>query len=314
MILICSSIIFGFLVLMWSADKFINGAVALAHNMGMSPMIIGITVVSIGTSSPEILVTLLSTLTGHSNLAVGNVLGSNIANIGLVMGITLIISPMPFIFSNIKKELLLLIAITLLASILLIDHVLAYHDSILLLAGFLISLLLLFHWQKQSTSQNTDIEIPNISTTKAALLLTLGLIVMIISSRILIWGAIEVARALKVSELIIGLSIVALGTSLPELAASVMSALKKHHDIAIGNIIGSNLFNLVLVMAVPGFTGSNNINSSAFNRDVPVMLALTFILFATAFIYRNKQTIGRMPGVIMLICYLSYTVLLYLLQ
>ncbi|GAA4647767.1 calcium/sodium antiporter [Kistimonas scapharcae] len=319
MLLATGAILAGFITLMWSADKFVNGAAATARNFGMSPMLIGLTIVSIGTSAPEILVSLMAAMSGYGSLAVGNAVGSNIANIGLVLGITAIVAPLPVKSDVVRREIPLLMIITVLAGLLLIDNQLGHLDGILLISGLILTLYLIYRWQRQPDSNlqttagaETEEELPDISQAKATVLLIVGLLVMVASSRLLVWGATEVARALGISELIIGLTIVAIGTSLPELAASVVSALKKHHDIALGNIVGSNIFNLLAVMAVPGIVAPATIDPAAFQRDVPAMIAITALLLILALAGRKRQRIGRGAGVLLAACYLGYTLLLYL--
>lgn len=319
MLLSTGAILIGFIALLWSADRFVNGATGIARNVGMSPMLIGLTIVSIGTSAPEILLSLIASLSQHGNLAVGNALGSNITNIGFVLGITAIIAPLSLKRQVALREIPLLMVITVLAGLLLINHHLGRIDGILLISGLIPTLYVIYHWHRQaesptqpSTDSETDAELPEISNRKAVLLLTFGLLTMIISSYLLIWGATKIARTLGVSELIIGLTIIAIGSSLPELATSVVSALKKHHDIALGNIVGSNIFNLLVVMAVPGLVAPVMIDPAAFHRDVPVMTAITALLLILALAGRKRQMIGQRAGILLVACYFSYTLLLYL--
>lgn len=307
------AIITGLVLLVWSADRFVIGAAATARNFGMSPMLIGLTIVSFGTSAPEILVSYMASINDAGELAVGNALGSNIANIALVLGITAIIAPLPVKSGVLRKELPLLLAVTVFAGMLLLDLQLTIVDSAVLLSMLALSLYLFQRFQRNASpeeSASEEEELPELKTGNAVFWLILGLVILAGSSRLLVWGATEVALALGVSELIIGLTIVAIGTSLPELAASVTSALKGHHDLAIGNVVGSNIFNLVAVMAVPGLIAPLSIDSIVLLRDYSVMLGLTVALIAFGLIQKPPK-INRYEGVLLTTLYAGYLVLLY---
>lgn len=307
------AIITGLVLLVWSADRFVIGAAATARNFGMSPMLIGLTIVSFGTSAPEILVSYMASINDAGELAVGNALGSNIANIALVLGITAIIAPLPVKSGVLRKELPLLLAVTVFAGMLLLDLQLTIVDSAVLLSMLALSLYLFQRFQRNASpeeSASEEEELPELKTGNAIFWLLLGLVILAGSSRLLVWGATEVALALGVSELIIGLTIVAIGTSLPELAASVTSALKGHHDLAIGNVVGSNIFNLVAVMAVPGLIAPLSIDSIVLLRDYSVMLGLTVALIAFGLIQKPPK-INRYEGVLLTTLYAGYLVLLY---
>ncbi|WP_426416091.1 calcium/sodium antiporter [Aestuariirhabdus sp. LZHN29] len=312
------SIIAGFAALIWSADKFVEGAAATARQLGMSPLLIGLTVVALGTSAPEILVSIMAAMDGHAGLAAGNAIGSNIANIGLVLAITALIAPLPVKNSLILREIPLLVAITLLAGWCLLDLHLGLVDGILLLSGLAITLYLLFRWQKpplaaenQQLADNEADEIPDIPLARALAILLVGLTVLLVSARALVWGATEIALLFGVSDLVIGLTVVAIGTSLPELAASVASALKGHHDIALGNIVGSNIFNLLAVLAMPGLIAPTHFETEILLRDYASMLALTLLLAAMAWLALRRGGIGRYSGGILFACYSAYYVALY---
>jgi len=308
------SILAGLVVLVWSADRFVIGAAATAKNSGMSPLLIGLTIVSFGTSAPEILVSLMASLSGSGNLAVGNAVGSNIANIALVLGITAMIAPLPVKSAVLKKEIPLLVGVTLLAGALLYDLHLSLTDGIILVTALLFCLVLFAKFQQSSDPDDhlndESEEIPEMATKTAIFWLILGLTLLIISSRMLVWGAVEVATQMGVSELVIGLTIVAIGTSLPELAASVASALKKHHDIALGNVVGSNIFNLAAVMAIPGFVNPITMDAVAFNRDYLVMLAVTIALVIFCLIQKPAR-INRLEGGLLTAAYAGYMFVLY---
>ncbi len=308
------AIVAGLVLLVWSADRFVIGAAATAYNFGMSPMLIGLTIVAFGTSAPEILVSVMAATTGAGELAVGNALGSNIANIALVLGITALVAPLPVKSGVLRKEIPLLLAITLLAGLILYDLNLGMLDSLILLIALVVSLVL-FHRFQQNAEPGDGIaeeeeEIPHLKTGAALLWLLLGLIVLAASSRMLVWGATEIALALGVSELIIGLTIVAIGTSLPELAASVASALKNQHDIAIDNIVGSNIFNLAAVMAVPGLVTSIDLESAVLLRDYSAMLMLTVLLLLFC-LWQRPPSVSRAEGGLLTAVYAGYLLLLY---
>lgn len=307
------AIITGLVLLVWSADRFVIGAAATARNFGMSPMLIGLTIVSFGTSAPEMLVSYMASINDAGDLAVGNALGSNIANIALVLGITAIIAPLPIRSGVLRKELPLLLVVTILAGMLLLDLKLTLVDSLVLLSMLGMSLYLFQRFQKTASPGDTaseEEELPELKTSSAMFWLILGLVILAGSSRLLVWGATEVALALGVSELIIGLTIIAIGTSLPELAASVASALKGHHDMAIGNVVGSNIFNLVAVMAIPGLIAPLAIDSMVLLRDYGVMLGLTATLIIFGLI-QKPPSINRVEGGLLTALYAGYLVLLY---
>ncbi len=311
------AIVGGIIGLIWSADKFVLGASTTARNLGVSVLIIGLTVVSFGTSAPEIFTSATAALRGAPELAIGNVIGSNIANIGVVLSITVMICPIHIPVSLLKEELPVLMIVTLAAVYIFQDLTINWVDGLILLI-----LLALFVWfilktknalKKEHAVEAEDIEdyIADISTNKALGLMLLGLLVLLLSANVLVYGATGIARTLGVSELIIGLTIVAIGTSLPELAASAMGALRGHHDLALGNVVGSNILNLLLVLPVPAFLAPLSIDPEVFWRDTLAMLFITLILTLTVFIkIRTRQKLGRAIGAVLLLLYLAYTGLL----
>tara|TARA_R110002167_G_scaffold9390_2_gene42848 strand:+ start:9810 stop:10775 length:966 start_codon:yes stop_codon:yes gene_type:complete len=310
------AVLIGLVVLVWSADKFVLGAAATARRLGMSPLLVGLTIVSIGTSAPELFVSAVATLDGAGNLAIGNALGSNITNIGLVLGITALVSPIPLKKKLLRKELPLLLLVSILVGLTLADLELSYIDSILLLAGLVAAMYILFQESDDSGESLVDEDeaaaIESLSTKMAVFWLLLGLVCLMISSKALVWGATEIARSFGISDLMIGLTIVAIGTSLPELAASVASALKGHHDIAIGNVIGSNIFNLLAVMPVPGLIATVAVEPMALYRDLPVMLALTLVLLVLFILNRRSGVMGRFSGSLLGLSYLGYLTTLFM--
>lgn len=308
-------LVLGFVALIWSADKFLSGAAATATNMGVSKMMIGLTVVSVGTSAPEIVVASMAALDGNSLLAVGNAIGSNIANIGLVLGITAIITPLPFSANVLRKELPWLLGATFLAVILLFDRRLDFVDGIILLLGLTYILWQLMasqsdpEYSTEAISDELD-DLPEMTNRQSIIWLTVGLIVLLISAQVLVYAATNIATALGVSDLIIGLTIVAVGTSLPELAATVGSAIKGQPDIAIGNIVGSNILNILAVLAVPGLIHATDIDYAALWRDSGMMLALTLMLALFTYGLNSRAVITRFEGSVMLMAWIGYNLLL----
>ncbi len=312
MLLATAAIVVGFILLVWGADRFVIGAAALARNLGVAPLLIGLTIVGFGTSAPEILVSAMASYQGNPALAIGNALGSNIANIGLILGATALISPLLVKSDILRREYPLLLIVSIGAFVLLSDGSLGRIDGVILLLGLVTSLLLVIHIAKSRVRKDPleaefDAEIPtDLSTFAAIAWFTLGLALLLISSRMLVWGAVEIAQTFGVSDLVIGLTIVAIGTSLPELAASIMSALKNEHDIAIGNIIGSNLYNLLAVLSVPGLFAPTQVADAVLTRDMPIMLGLTLALYVMGRGRDGNGHINRIEGSILLACFIGY--------
>ena len=314
MLLACLAVAVGLVVLVWSADRFVLGAAASARHLGMSPLLIGMTIVSLGTSAPEIFVSLSASFDGAGTLAIGNALGSNIANIGLVLGITALIAPLPIQGRMLKKEIPILLLVTVIAGLVLQDLVIDFWDGIILLSCLVVTLFWLFFENSDQGTTGIDEDeskaMDELSTKQSLFWLVVGLIALMFSAKLLVWGAVEVARFFEISELVIGLTIVAIGTSLPELAASVTSALKGHHDIAIGNVVGSNIFNLLSVLPIPGLVAVTQIEGSALYRDYTTMLLLTLLLIAFLYGSRKAKRVGRRAGSLLLLAYVSYLGLL----
>ena len=307
------AILAGFIVLTWSADRFVEGSAATAKNWGISPMLIGLTVVSIGTSAPEILVSLMSSLQGHTEIAVGNALGSNIANMGLVLGATALIAPLPVKAALAKREIPWLILVTLIAGGCLVNYYLGLFDSLVLLATLIATLYLMIRWQKHHPDELlVEEDIPEASSGKAWFELLSGLALLLVSAQVLVWGATQIASLMGISELVVGLTVVAIGTSLPELAASITSAIKGHHDIALGNVVGSNIFNLLAVLSMPGLVAPGELNESIIIRDYPVTLGFTLLIAAMAMFGKKTKSIGRFSGIALLLGYCAYGILLYI--
>jgi len=310
------AIIGGFALLVWGADRFVHGAAATARNLGVSTLVIGLTIVGFGTSAPELLVSAMAAMSHNSGLAVGNAIGSNITNVGLVIGVTAIISPLVVNSSTLRREFPLLFVVMLLALSLLLDHRLSRADGFILLGG----LVLLIVWlvrlgmsshRPEPMTKEFEREIPRVSLPIGLLWTAIGLLVLLVSSRILVYGAVNIAHMLNISDLVIGLTIVAIGTSLPELAASVMSAVKNEPDIALGNVIGSNMFNLLGVLGIPGAISPLDINPEVLTRDFSFMIGLTIAMFFFAYGFKKPGKINRLEGAILLGIYVAYMVVLY---
>lgn len=307
----------GFILLIWSADRFICGAAAVARNLNISPLVIGLTIVGFGTSAPEMLVAVFASVDGSPSLAIGNAIGSNITNIALVLGIAALITPLDVHSRILKKELPLLLGAMLLVLMLIMDGTLQRTDGIILFS----SLILLMWWitrtallarDHDALEQEYQEELPgDMPMTRAIFWLVLGLLILMVSSKLLVWGAVNIATDLGVSKLVIGLTVIAIGTSLPELAASVAAALKNEHDIAIGNVVGSNLFNTLGVLAIPGILAPSTLEAGIMGRDAPVAFLLTIALFIMAYGFRGPGRINRLEGGLLLLAFCSYQVLIY---
>lgn len=317
-------IVFGFAGLIWSADRFVLGASTTARNLGVSPLIIGLTIVAFGTSAPEIFTSATASLQGSPTIAVGNAIGSNIANLGIVLAVTVLIHPVEIPLSLMKKELPALLLVSFICFVVFADFTLNYFDGVLLLF-----LVIVFAWRILKNLEVLDKDedgeegkiidpdeisdefIAEMSTAKALGLLLFGLVLLVISANILVEGARSVALSLGVSELIIGLTVMAIGTSLPELATSLTSAFKGHYDLVLGNIIGSNIMNILLVLPVPSLLSPFVIQQEVLTRDYATMMLIT--LGTAYFLYmrsRKKQRIGRLGGTVLLTIYIAYTGLL----
>ncbi|MEE4381861.1 MAG: calcium/sodium antiporter [Pseudomonadales bacterium] len=310
------TLILGFVTLVWSADRFLNGAAATACELGMSPLLVGLTIVSLGTSAPEILVALAAASEGTPLLAIGNAIGSNITNIGLVLGFTALLVPLPFAHSVLREEMPWLLATTAAALLALVDLELGLLEGAFLLAMLAVLVLRLYRTHRRGNGgphpelENLE-EIPDLERGAALWWLCSGLLVLLGSAELIVWAASTVAKALGVSELVIGLTIIAVGTSLPELAATVGSALKGHTDIAIGNVVGSNILNILAVMSVPGLLAPVALGTEVLWRDFATMLGLTLLLALFAYGVAGRPLINRFEGLVLLSAWIGYNVLLY---
>ena len=299
----------GFVLLIWSADEFTENGAKIANIFNVSPLIIGLLIFGFGTSAPEMLVSGLAAMNGNTGLSIGNAVGSNIFNIALVLGVSAIISPIEVQGNILRKEWIFLMVATLVAGLLLLDLRLDVFDGFILLA--LLFLFLGYTFRESKKSQNHEFDefakkIDKSETVKTWVMLVIGLIVLISSAKLVVWGGIAIAQAFGVSDLIIGLTVVALGTSLPELAVSIASVLKKQYEMVVGNVIGSNLFNTIAVLAIPGFIHPSDVAPEVMTRDYPVMLLLTVLLFAVSYKFGKKHIINRFEGVLLVSVFSLY--------
>ena len=309
-----ASVIVGLVALIWSAGRFVDGAAAIARRLGIPTLLIGIVVVGFGTSAPEIVVSTLASIGGNSEIALGNAYGSNICNIALILGLSALIKPIAFQSTILRKELPLLAGGTLLAALLLVDSYLSRLDATILLLAFGAFMA----WtiarglsRKPDTLIQHDAPPPDKKKppiAAAVISLAIGASLLIASSRLLVWGAVNIAQILGVSDIIIGLTIVAVGTSMPELASAIIAARKGEHGIALGNAIGSNLFNTLAVVGIAGAIRPFAAAPEILYRDIVVMGALTLSLFPIGYGFKRRQgRISRIDGAILLLVYIGYT-------
>ncbi len=312
MILDAATIVIGFALLMWGADRFVIGAGATARNLGVPPLLIGLTIVGFATSAPEVLVSVVASLQGAPTLAIGNAVGSNIANIGLVLGATALFRPMDVKSQVLRREMPALLAVTLFSFMLFVDGYLSRIDGLV----FLVGLVILMYWivalgirssAGDPMSVDYEAEIPtDMKTVTALTWLAVGLLVLLVGSNLLVNGAESLARSLGVSDMIIGLTIVAVGTSLPELAVSLVSAYKGEHGLALGNIIGSNMFNLLAVVGVAASIAPTGLDPKVITFHFPVMVGLTLVLFVMAYNYSGEGRVNRVEGSALLLAFFAY--------
>ncbi len=302
----------GFVLLIWAADRLVTGASALARNLGVSPLIVGLTIVGFGTSAPEMLVSAMASVRGNPALAIGNAVGSNIANVGLILGLTAMIYPLRVERITMKREFPVLGLIMLLTLALMWNLNLSRVDGFIL-AGALVLLvggmvaLGLARGESDPLAASLSSEVPEGISTRAAVGWTLlGLLLLPLSAHILVNGAVTLAMIVGVSEAVVGLTIVALGTSLPELAAAASSALKKEDDLAIGNILGSNMFNLLGVLGIAALVHPLYIEPILLHRDVTVMFVLTLALFALLWRRRGPGLISRPAAALLFTSFIVY--------
>lgn len=310
------SVVFGLTLLVWSADKFVEGAAVTAKYFGMPSLLIGMVIVGFGTSAPEMVVSALAASQGNPGIALGNAYGSNITNIALILGVTALISPIAVHSKVLRKELPLLVAVTALAAWQLRDGRITRIDAWSLL-GVFFALMSWTIWQGIRSKQDNlgseveqDLDQRCLAIRPAVWRLLVGLLLLIASSKILVWGAVEIAKGFGISDLVIGLTVIAIGTSLPELASSIMAIKKKEHDIALGNVLGSNLFNTLAVVGTAGAIHPMVVEPEVLQRDVLAMSIITISLFIIGFGFRGQGRINRLEGGLLFLGYLAYTAVL----
>lgn len=310
MIIHLAAVFVGLALLVWSADRFVVGACVTAERLGVPVLVIGMLLMGFGTSAPEMLVSLQASLDGNPGLAVGNVIGSNITNIALILGLTALLSPIAVASGLIRRELPLLLGITVIAALLLLDLQLAVWKGVLLLF-LLVAFIAYSYWLTRQGKSDTLLDEVNdvlqpMSKGTALMWMLVGLVLLVVSARLLVWGAVELAVALGVSDLVIGLTLVAIGTSLPELAASIAAARRNQVDLVIGNVIGSNIFNLLAVLPIPLLLSSSALDQALLLRDLPVMLGLTLVLLVVSLGIKKQGRINRYEGAALLLCFVGY--------
>ncbi|MBL1271350.1 MAG: calcium/sodium antiporter [Oceanospirillales bacterium] len=308
------AIIAGLVLLVWSADKFVEGAAATAKHLGMPALLIGMVIIGFGTSAPELAVSAMAAADGNPGLALGNGYGSNITNIALIVGLTAVIAPIAVHSQVLRKELPLLVVLTLIAGAQLLDGELSRFDGWVLLGVFAVVMgWSIFQGMRgkadamavEANAQMTD----ELMAMKTAIMwLVIGLILLVVSSRLLVWGAVTIAQSLGVSDLVIGLTIVAIGTSLPELASALAAVRKNEHDLILGNILGSGIFNTLAVVGLAAVIEPLSVDPEVLYRDWSLMLALTLGLLVMGFGLTGwRKVISRFDSSILLLVYVAYT-------
>ena len=305
-------VIVGLLFLIWGADRFVHGAAATARNLGIPPLLIGLTIVALATSAPEILVSVVAALRGEPDLAIGNAIGSNIANVGLVLGVVALLRPVELKSATLRREMPALLAVSLLTVSLFLDSYLGRVDGLVLLAGLVIVMIWLIRLGLRSSAGDPlqadfDAEIPkHMSMRVAVFWVVVGIVTLLLGARWMVDGAIDIAKILGVSEVVIGITMVALATSIPELAVSVVSAFRGEYGLAIGNIVGSNIFNLLAVIGVAAAIQPAVLPPSVLSLHIFVMVAFTLVLFAMTYEYEGRGKITRVEGLALIAAYLAY--------
>jgi cation:H+ antiporter len=318
MLLPILSVLGGLALLLWSADRFVEGAASTAKHLGVSSLVIGMVIVGFGTSAPEMVVSILGSMEGSPGIALGNAYGSNITNIALILGLTALLRPITVHSGVLRKELPILSLVSLLAVYQLWDGVVSRLDAIVLLVVFAFLLVWTMLQGKKTPGDPLGQEIESelkehgMPLRTAIIWSIVGLLLLIVSSRFLVYGAVEIAKHFGISDLLIGLTVVAAGTSLPELAASIIAARKGEHEIALGNILGSNLFNTLAVVGLAGVVKPLAAEPAILSRDISVMVALTLSLFVFGYGFRSTGRINRIEGFLLLGAYVGYTVYLAL--
>ncbi len=317
MLVAIAFLIVGLVLLVWSADKLVYGSAALARNFGISPLVIGMTILAMGSSAPEMMVSATAALEGKTDTAVGNVLGSNIANIALILGITALIKPLSISSEVLRRELPMMIGVTLVAGAILWNDRLGFYEGVLLFvlfAAFIVAMIRISRKEQNKNDQllsEQESEIPQgVSNGRAIFWAVVGLILLPIAADLLVDNAVIIAKHFGMSDLVIGLTIIAIGTSLPELAASLAGVLKGEDDMAVGNIIGSNVFNILAVMGIPGILNPSMLSEYAMGRDFWVMLGVSILLVLMAL--GKSRSINRIEGLILFLSFAAYQSYLFM--
>lgn len=308
-------------VLAWSADRFVNSSVSIAHHFKISPMIVGLVLVGFGTSFPELVVCFLASLHHQPGIAIGNVIGSNIANKALVGGVAALFIPMTIHSRILRRELPFLLVTGLIVGCFFWTGWFGYLAGSVLLCLFFFYLAWMMYMANMERKHKSNDELlvgavasidcmPSVNMWSAFFWFLLSLGLLVASSELIVDAATTLAHWLHISDFIIGLTIVAIGTSLPELAATVVSSLKKQHDLAIGNVVGSSIFNLLLALPMAGLVSPSRLPSTIFYRDYPVMMIITFLFWLLALLNPRQKKISRWGGVVLLLCYVIYAVIL----
>ncbi len=302
----------GLVLLIWGADRFVHGAAGGARQLGVAPLLIGLTVVAFATSAPEILVSVFAAARDQTGLAIGNAIGSNIINIGLVLGCTAMLRPIELRSVTLRREMPALLAVSLLTVSLFLDNYLSRIDGLVMLTGLIIVMVWMTRLGMQSSDNDPLVEdftaeIPEHLGMRAAILwLLVGLGSLLVGAHFLVDGSIDIARTLGVSEVVIGITLVAFGTSLPELAVSIVSVLKNEYGLAIGNIVGSNIFNLLAVIGVAAAISPAAVANEVLSLHMFVMVAFTLVLFAMTYDYEGKSELSRIEGFALFAAYIAY--------
>ncbi len=320
MLLALTALVIGIVLLAISADKFVEGSAITARRLGIPPLLVGMLVIGFGSSMPELVVTVIAASDGNSGLALGNAFGSNISNIGLILGVTAVLSPILVKSHVLTRELPILVLVTLVCMLLLVsDSVLGRPDGWILIGLFVAVMSWSVYAGLKTHRDELGVEVEealelekDITTLRASLYLVFGLIFLVISSRLLVFGGVVLARHLGISDLIIGLTVVAIGTSLPELASAIAAVKQKEHDLALGNVIGSNLFNTSIVIGTAGAIVPTALESGMITRDIPVLISFTFLLYLLCYSFRGRTPlVSRNDGIALLVCYVAYNAYLF---
>ena len=302
-------LIAGFVLLYFGGDWLVNGGVALARRFRISSLVIGMTIVAFGTSAPELLVSMMSSIKGSAGIAMGNVIGSNIANIGLILGLTAMLCPIPTQNRKVSANGLVMILASVLVLVFSLNNGLSRAEGIILFAGIILFTVISIRLGRTSNEEfepAADGQGKQMSVLAALLLIVLSCAMLAFGADFMVDGATSVAKALGVSDKVIGLTIVALGTSLPELAASVAAALKKEMDISIGNIIGSNIFNLMCVLGLSASIRPIPFDYMQYRMDFIIMMAFSAGLIILIQPWKAQGRLGRISGIIMFAAYAIY--------